>query len=104
MAAEISNLSESKLLSILAEMKSQTHVAEHYGKNKLPFDRHMALLHEYIEIGGEYGVAYESIVATLEQRPFKLEGKTAVCLLEVGLLMGFKTDRECDAIYSRERD
>lgn len=37
----------------------------------------------------------------LEIFPFKLTGLAAIKLLEVGLLMGFKSDQEVDRLFDR---
>lgn len=51
---------------------------------------------ELIDAHGEYGIAYESLVALLESEDLPLRSASAVKLLEVGLLFGFKTDRPDD--------
>lgn len=60
----------------------------------------MKQIREFVEVG-EYGIAYESMVAHLEALPFVLSGKAAVSLLELGLLFGFKTEREEDREFDR---
>jgi hypothetical protein len=58
-------------------------------------------IEEWICYANELGIAYESMVCSLEQGPFTLSGKAAVALLEVGLLFGFKTDRPEDQPFDR---
>lgn len=53
-------------------------------------------IREWIEDANEYEIAYELIVCLLEQFQFQLSGGAAVKLLEVGLLMRFKTDKAED--------
>jgi hypothetical protein len=90
---------EDRLLAILAEMEEQPEVAVHYEPGLIPYDSEMRQLREFIEVGGEYGIAYEAIVASLEHYPFRLSGITAVKLLELGLTFRFKTDREEDSAF-----
>lgn len=92
-------LIEEKLLALLNEMETQDNLLSYYPDDRLSFAEEMAQIKEFIDVAGEYGLAYESIVANLEQVPFILSGKAAVNLLELGLLMKFKTDREEDAIF-----
>lgn len=49
-----------------------------------------------MEDDSEYGLAYEVMVSLLERFDFKISGKSAVRLLEVGLYFGYKTDLESD--------
>ena len=63
----------------------------------------MRQLHEYISVAGEYGIAYESIIATLEQIPFTLSAAVAIKLLEVGLIMQYKTDRPQDKMFDMRK-
>lgn len=88
---------------VLNEVERQKHVAAHYPPNVLQFADQMKQIHEYIEFASEYGIAYESLVATLEAFPFVLSGKVAVALLELGLLLGFKTDRKGDIAFDRRQ-
>lgn len=92
-------LIEEKLLGLLNEMEIQTNLSSHYPDDRLSFTEEMSNIKKFIDIAGEYGLAYESIVANIEQVPFILSGKAAVNLLELGLLMKFKADREEDAIF-----
>ena len=85
---------------ILSELVSQSDLADHFGGDNLSFDEQMEQLRLFIEDVGEYGVAYEVIVATAEQAPFTFSSKAAIKLLEVGLLLGFKTDRPEDSVFN----
>jgi hypothetical protein len=92
---------ESNLLDIINEISRQPEVGKLFPSNRLTFDAYVAQLLEYVEDAGEYGVAYESIVACISRYPFSFSGKSAVKLLEVGLLMRYKTglpeDKEFDS-------
>ena len=68
----------------------------------MTFEEEMAQIGEYIHDAGEYGLAYEVIVVNAEEVPFVLSSKAAVKLLEVGLVMGFKTERPTDAAFGRQ--
>jgi len=96
----INKLVEDKLLYILSELEQQKDIGDTYSKESLPFEEEMEQIREYIEFAGEYSVAYETIVATLESHKFLLSSKAAVFLLEVGLVMGFKTEREEDNFFN----
>ena len=80
-------------------MEKQANVAEYYPPEMQPFAEHMEQIREYINIAGEFSIAYESIVASLETLPFSLTGKESVALLELGLIMRYKTTDEQDRIY-----
>lgn len=92
-----------RLLSVLSEMREQSHLGKHFGGDSLSFVEEMDQLREYIEDAGEYGIAYESIVSALEDVPFTLSGKAAVKLLEVGLVLGYKTEKPSDQRFDRRR-
>jgi hypothetical protein len=91
---------ENLLTSLLCELVAQPEIASTYLPDKLSYVDEMAQLKEFIDVG-EYGVAYESMVATLELYPFKITGPGAVKLLELGLFMGFKTERDEDRAFDR---
>lgn len=90
---------ENRLLEVLSELENQKSVSASYSSEVLPFEEEMKQIREYIEIAGEYGIAYESIVATLETHPFKLSGRSAISLLELALIFKFKTERKKDADF-----
>lgn len=91
---------ETRLLRVLDEVEPQVEVEAVYPPNLLPFGDEMKQIREFIEFG-EYGIAYESMVADIEALPFVLSGKAAVSLLELGLLLGYKTDRDEDREFDR---
>lgn len=90
-----------RLQAVFCEMKEQVHLSKHFGGELLSFDEEMEQIREYIEDASEFGIAYEVLVADLEQIPFVISGKAAVGLLEVGLLFGYKTEDAKDKIYDR---
>jgi len=93
-------LVESRLHLIMLELRSQSHLSNYFGGETLSLDEELENIREYIEDAGEYGIAYESIVSLLENAPFVLTSKAAVSLLEVGLLLGYKSDKPCDVLYN----
>jgi hypothetical protein len=94
---------ESRLLCILNDLERQVSVAANYPSGALSFTGEMLQVREYIEVAGEYGLAYETLVATIEVNPFVISGKTAICLLELGLLFGYKTTRPEDSLFDRRK-
>ena len=80
-----------RLRAVLREIKEQPHHSEHFGGASLSFDEEMEQIREYIEDAAEYGVAYESLVASLEQVPFIISVEAAAGFLEAGQLMGYQT-------------
>lgn len=99
----LDNIVRSRLMDVLLELQMQTSLATHYPKNRLSFRDQMEQIHEYIADAGEYGLAYESIIANLEQIPFTLSGVAAVKLLEVGLIMRYKTERPQDQVFDMRK-
>jgi hypothetical protein len=101
MTRELAQELEKRLLVVLAELQGQPAVSSFYSDGELPHDALMRQLSEWIELAGEYEISYESIVATISAYPYVLSGAAAVALLEVGLLLGYKTDRKEDAPFDR---
>ena len=92
---------EGNLFFLVDELRQQSHVASYFHSEMQSFDEQLAQIDEYLTIAGEYGLSYENIVSLLSTFPFKLSGHAAVKLLEVGLLVGFKTEMPEDAIFDR---
>lgn len=92
---------EMRLLTVLQELEKQTAIDSSYSGGGLSFVDEMQQLHEYVEVAGEYEIAYETIIATISTHPFVLSGAGAVALLEIGLLLGYKTSRKEDALFDR---
>ncbi|VVE72772.1 hypothetical protein PCA31118_04309 [Pandoraea captiosa] len=80
------------LMLILNEMADQPDVARYFPPTMLPYTELMAQIREFVELAGEYSLAYEYIVGALETSPFRVSGEAAIKLLEVGLLMGAKSE------------
>lgn len=91
-----------RLSDVLSEIIAQSRVGETYPTSCQSFNDEMSQILEYISVG-EYSIAYECIVANLEKFPFTLSGPTAIKLLEVGLRMGYKTDRPEDEAFDMRR-
>jgi hypothetical protein len=90
-----------RLLCILSELERQSDVAATYSKDHLPFADEMNQVREFATFAEEYGLAYESLVATIESHPFLLSGRAAISLLELGLTFGFKTELAEDRAFDR---
>ncbi|MDR5884301.1 hypothetical protein [Caballeronia sp. LZ032] len=96
-------LIEENLLIVLLEMEEQPEVARAYPPDAMTYEDEMAQIREFIDLAGEYGLAFEYINSSLEQYPYKVSGKAAVKLLEVGLLIGFKSENDKDSRFDRRR-
>jgi len=92
---------EENLGFILREIKEQPEVALHFPPDCISYDEQVHQVGEWLRDSGEYGLVYESIVSALEKFPFKLSGRAAIKLLEVGLIFGFKTESEADRKFDR---
>ena len=91
-----------RLAQVHKEMTLQgDSVKASYPSEGLSFEEEMEQIREFIEEAGEYGIAYECLVANLESAPFVITAKSTLALLEVALLFGFKTDRDEDAKFDR---
>lgn len=97
------NTVESKLIKVLDELSVQHTVGNLFPADQMSFIDEVAQIREWIVSHGEYGIAYESLVATLEQFPFTLTGPTAVLLLEIGLTFRFKSEREEDREFDSRK-
>jgi hypothetical protein len=91
---------KTNLLGVLDEICDQKEVGKLFPKDGLSFSEHIEQLREWILSVGEYGIAYESLVVILEKYPFRVSGRAAVQLLEVGLYLQYKTDRDEDAEFN----
>jgi hypothetical protein len=94
-------LVEANLLALLAEVETQPEVGSTFPPEMQSFSEQVDQVREYIVDAGEYSVAYECLVSLLASFPFTLSGPAAVKLLELGLLMGFKTERPEDLAFDR---
>lgn len=99
MVLDVETLLEERLLMVLAEMDSQIkQMTACSSPGESPLVESLAQMREYIQCD-EKSLAYEVVVATLEKYPFLVSGRSAVALLEIGLIMQYKTDREEDAVF-----
>jgi hypothetical protein len=87
---------EESLTALLEELESQPEMAIIFPPDILGYEDTLSNIREWLEDDGEYGLAYEVMVSLLERFDFKISGKSAVRLLEVGLYFGYKTDLESD--------
>jgi hypothetical protein len=94
-----SEMIEESLLRVLGEVEEQREIGNTFPVEMQSLDDQTVQIREYIELAGEYSIAYESLVCLLEFRPFKVSGPVAIELLEVGLLLKFKTDRPEDSMF-----
>jgi len=62
----------------------------------MSFDEQIQQVSEWLHGVGELSLSYETLVSMLERYPFVMTGRGAVKLLEVGLLLRFKTDLDKD--------
>jgi len=91
---------ERNLLAVLSEVENQPAVGELFPSELMSYAEQIEFLHELIEHAGEYAIAYESLVCLLENYPFQISSNVAVKLLEVGLLMQYKTERHEDLRFN----
>lgn len=96
-------LIKDNLLIVLLEIRGQSDVGRGFPPELQSFSEQMEQIREWLEEGGEYGIAYESMISLLEAFPFNLSGVAAVRLLEAGLLMRFKTEAPEDAQFDSRR-
>jgi hypothetical protein len=94
-----SEMIEAGLLQILGEIEVQREIGDTFPNEMQPFVDQTSQIREFIELAGEYSIAYECLVCLLEFREFKISGPAAIKLLEIGLLLRFKTEREEDREY-----
>ena len=100
-ANDLDNIVRNNLSTVLDAMEMQHGLSAEYPATVMSFLEQMSQIREYISVAGEYGLAYECIVANLESIPYVLSGLQAIKLLEVGLLMGFKTESPDDVVFDR---
>jgi hypothetical protein len=59
----------------------------------------MEQIYEFIDLAGEYELAYEYIIWQLNNLPYKISGKASIKLLELGLLFKYKTEDDKDKVF-----
>lgn len=87
--SEALDLIETNLCLVIDEMAVQSDVAKIYPAALLPHADHIKQLKEWLDVG-EAGLAYESIVASLEKLPYTISVRATAKLQEAGRLLGFK--------------
>ena len=92
-------LISSNLLCVLDEIRTQPELAKTFPPDQLSYEESVEQMRAFIEDAGEFGIAYETMVMILADYPFRLSSPTAIRLLEVGLLMKFKTELPEDAVF-----
>jgi hypothetical protein len=96
---ETHQIIEDNLLNVVNEFEDQIHLGNEVPSDQLSLEEQIVQIREFIELAGECEIAYESIIALLELLPFKLTNTTVIKLIEVSLLMKYKTDRDEDKIF-----
>ena len=91
-------LIENNLLNIYDELKNQD-MSKYDDNEQLSYEDGMKQIFEFIDLAGEYGLAYEYLTGYLEDYPCTLSGKAAVKLLELGLIFKYKTENEEDVMF-----
>ena len=89
-------LLEAHLIGLAKELGTHIHEPNYLDESTKTFQESMEDVNEYIDVG-EYGIAYELIVALLEQAPFLVSANFALKLLKVGLLLEGKRGHGDDA-------
>ena len=92
---------KSNLLFIVNEISAQPEIAKYFPPEMQSYDEQINQVKEYLIEAGEYQIAYEIIVSMLESFPFQLSGSASIKLLEVGLLMKFKTEKPEDSRFDK---
>lgn len=98
---DLDNLVCQRLGAILGELREQSNLATQHWDSREDFETEMNQIREYIEEAGEFGIAYDVIIANLAQVPFNLSSKSVLGLVEVALVMGYKTEDDCDIVFDR---
>jgi|SaaInlStandDraft_4_1057021.scaffolds.fasta_scaffold192521_2 hypothetical protein len=88
-----------RLKSIHEELASQMYLSRYDKKEFASYKECLDYIPEFID-AYEHGLSYEFTVNILENYPATLSGKNAIYLLELGLLMGFKTEADEDKIFN----
>ncbi|HEY1996820.1 hypothetical protein [Paraburkholderia sp.] len=94
---------EINLMLVLEEMEGQPEVGNSYPPDGISYEDEMVQIREFIDLAGEYGLAFEYINGALERFPYRISGKAAIKLLEAGLLMGFKSENDEDKRFDRRK-
>ncbi|TGL60643.1 hypothetical protein [Leptospira sarikeiensis] len=85
---------ERNLLAVIEEIAKQESVGALIPDTMLSLEGLVERLREYINIAGEYAIAYEIITSSLEKLPFTLQGGTIIKLIDVALIMGYRYKKD----------
>lgn len=89
---------ENNLLYIYEEMLTQD-MSEYDIEGYNTWQGTMEQIFEFIDLAGEYALAYEYIIHDLRELPYKLSGKASIKLLELGLIFRYKSELEEDVVF-----
>ncbi len=95
--AEITN----RLLMVWRAMEQQPEALLPFAKTNENAKEQLRILLSMITCN-EPALAYDVIIYSIEGGGFVFSGAVALALLELGLLFGYKTNRDIDAIFKRE--
>lgn len=102
--SEIETLVPDRLMRIIEDLESSPIVRNFiHSRDKLPVLDQLLQAKEYVRCD-EYNIAYEVIVALLEDFSFPLSGRSAICLLEVGLFLRYKSELAEDRIFDSRHE
>lgn len=90
---------EKKLDLVLAELVAQRDLALRFFSSAKQFDWEMSLCKNFID-EGEVELAHTQIIETLDWVPFTLTHRSAVALIELALICGFRTTAEEDRAFN----
>ncbi|SDJ54726.1 hypothetical protein [Pseudomonas abietaniphila] len=97
---EKTNVLESNLQMIFNEIKCQGQIGASFPPEMLSFDEQMEQMSEWLFDVGELELFYENLILLLDKYDFRISGSAAIRLLEVGLLMRFKTTLDEDLMFN----
>ncbi len=90
---------EKRLDLVLAEIVAQRDLALRFFSSAKQFDWEMSVCKSFID-EGEVELAYTQIIETLDWVPFTLAHRSAVALIELALICGFRTTAEEDRVFN----
>ncbi len=94
---------EDNLLYIFNEMKIQN-MSKYNCEGCNTWKGTIDQIYEFIDLAGEYALAYEFIIFELERLPYKISGKASIKLLELAVIFKYKSEDKDDECFDfRER-
>ena len=88
-----------KMHLVVAEIVAQRDFALRFFSSAKQFDWEMSVCKSFID-EGEVELAYTQIIETLDWVPFTLTHRSAVALIELALICGFRTTAEEDRAFN----